>query len=326
MTMNKASSNARASVPEALLAVVAEQSARSVSQDFPVLVDALLAQYQSAADAVILYGSCLRTGELDEGIVDLYVLVDDYKKAYSKRYLAVLNAWLAPNVFYIEVAHQGRTLRAKYAVISSADFEHGARDWFHSYIWARFAQPSRVLYARDDVCRQRVYHALADSLITFLSTGGKALEAEVFTAETIWTRCLMHSYAAELRPESETRARHLVDHNCADFTRLMHAAYPALTEIFTRQPDDDTYLCRNTVRTRRATLWRWRIRRWQGLLLSVLRLSKASLTFRDCLEYAAWKIERHTGTRIEITPRARRFPILWGVKALWYLLRRSSPR
>lgn len=117
--MTFAASELTESPPEALLAIVAEQSMRSVSPDFSILVEALLEQYKTAADAVILYGSCLRTVEMDEGIADLYVLVDDYEKAYDKRYLGVLNAWLAPNVFYIEVPYQGRTLRAKYAVIST---------------------------------------------------------------------------------------------------------------------------------------------------------------------------------------------------------------
>jgi len=326
MSLPYSSSISKESPPQALLETVAEQNTRNVSPDFPILVDALLEHYKTAADAVILYGSCLRTGELDEGIVDLYILVDAYKKAYTKRYLGVVNSWLAPNVFYIEVPHQGRTLRAKYAVISTDDFEKGACYWFHSYIWARFAQPSRVLYVRDETSRQRINKALAHSVITFLSSGSKALENAVFTVEDIWTRCLMLSYAAELRPESETRARHLAEHNLEDFSRLMHAAYPALTEIFTKQSNDDTYLCRNDSRTYRRAKWHWRLRRWQGLMLSVLRLSKASLTFRDCLEYAAWKIERHTGTRIEVTPGSRRFPVIWGLKALWHLLRRNTTR
>ncbi|MDR4521383.1 MAG: hypothetical protein R3E36_12460 [Nitrosomonas sp.] len=312
--------------PKTLLDVVAEHSIRAVSPDFQVLVQALLEEYKTAADAVILYGSCLRSGALDEGIGDLYVLVNDYRAAYAKRYLSTLNAWLAPNVFYLEVPHAGRLLRAKYAVISTPDFEKGARYWFHSYIWARFAQPSRLLYARDEASRQRVYRALAWSVTSFLAAGGKTLENAVFTVDDIWIRCLMLSYAAELRPESETRARHLAEHNHADFAQLMHAASPALSAIFVRQLDSETYLCRNHTRTRRLAVWHWRLRRWQGLMLSILRLSKATLTFRDSLEYAAWKIERHTGTRIEITPRARRFPIIWGLKALWHLLRRSASR
>ena len=314
-------------LPEELITEISAHSTRSVSPDFPILVEALLERYGTAADGVILYGSCLRTGDLDEGIVDLYVLVDNYKNAYAQRYLSLLNAWLAPNVFYLEVSHQGRPLRAKYAVISTADFEKGAQYWFHSYIWARFAQPSRLLFVRDEKNRRRIYNALAHSVITFLASGGKTLETDTYyTVEDIWTRCLMLSYAAELRPEQETRARHLATLNLNDFTQLTKTAYPALTEIFNYQSDGNIYLCKNTTVTRQRALKHWRLRRWQGRILSVLRLSKATLTFRDCLEYAAWKIERHTGINIEITPMLRRHPVIWGFKVMWQLLRRGIIR
>ncbi|PTN12307.1 hypothetical protein [Nitrosomonas aestuarii] len=313
-------------IPEKLIAAVAAQSTRSISSDFPILAEALLERYGTSADGVILYGSCLRTSDLDEGIADLYVLVDDYKNAYTRRHLSLLNAWLAPNVFYLEVSHQDRTLRAKYAVITTAEFEKGAQYWFHSYIWARFAQPSRLLYARDEKNRQRIFNAIAHSVITFLSSGGKTLENNAFTVADIWTRCLMLSYAAELRAEQETRARHLATLNLNDFTQLTETAYPVLTEVFNYQPESGTYLCRNTAATRRLALQHWRLRRWQGRILSVLRLSKATLTFSGYLEYAAWKIERHTGVSVEITPVLRRHPVIWGLKVMWQLLRRGIIR
>lgn len=315
-----------APLPEKLLKTIAAQCMRNVAPDYAVFVNALLERFKTAADAVILYGSCLRTGNLDEGIADLYVLVDDYKHAYTQRYLSLLNAWLAPNVFYLEVSHQGRTLRAKYAVISTADFEKGARFWFHSYIWARFAQPSRLLYTRDDANRQRIYQAFAYSTLTFLRSGMRALENSAFTVEALWTRCLMLSYGAELRPENETRARHLATTNLIDFTQLTRAAYPALTDLLSYQPDSDTYLCQNTPHTRRRALRHWMLRRWQGRVLSILRLSKATLTFRDCLDYAAWKIERHTGVQLEITPWLRRHPIIWGFVVIWQVLRKGAIR
>ena len=36
----------------------------------------------------------------------------------------------------------------------------------------------------------------------------------------------------------------------------------------------------------------------------MLRLTKAAFTFNDSINYAAWKIERHTGVRVEVTPDA----------------------
>ena len=37
---------------------------------------------------------------------------------------------------------------------------------------------------------------------------------------------------------------------------------------------------------------------------------KAAFTFQGAARYAAWKIERHTGVPIEVTPWRERHPIL----------------
>ncbi|MBP6057573.1 MAG: acylglycerol kinase family protein [Nitrosomonas sp.] len=325
-TMTHPIAAAAEQLPIRLINEVAWESNKATSPDLVPLVDMLIMRFGESLDAVILYGSCLHSAiSLDEGIVDLYVIVDNYHKAYPQRYLANLNAWLAPNVFYLEVPHQERILRAKYAVISTHDFERGARFWFHSYIWARFAQPSRLLYCRDDTVREHIYAALAHSVVTFLKSGVSALEAGILDVEEIWTRCLMLTYAAELRAERETRARHLAQTNLGAFTRLTEVAAPMLPGILEKQ-DNGKYRCLTNPQTQRQALWRWRLRRWQGRILSILRLSKATLTFNNSVEYAAWKIERHTGVRVEITPMLRRHPILWGLKVAWQLLRRGVLR
>ena len=313
-------------LPVRLINEVAWESNKAASPDLVPVVDVLIMRFGESLDAVILYGSCLHSSiSLEEGIVDLYVIVNSYHKAYPERYLANLNAWLAPNVFYLEVSHQGRTLRAKYAVISTHDFERGAQFWFHPYIWARFAQPSRLLYCRDDAVRERIYAALAHSVVTFLKSGVSALEAGILDVEEIWTRCLMLTYAAELRSERETRARHLAQANLNALNRLTEVAAPMLQGILEKQ-DNGKYRCLTSPETQRQALWRWRLRRWQGRILSILRLSKATLTFSNSVEYAAWKIERHTGVRVEITPMLRRHPVLWGLKIAWQLLRRGVLR
>jgi hypothetical protein len=67
----------------------------------------------------------------------------------------------------------------------------------------------------------------------------------------------------------------------------------------------------------------WALRTAQGKLLSVARLLKALFTFDGGLDYIAWKLERHSGQRIEIPPRVRRYPLIfvWGL--FWRLYRRG---
>ena len=70
----------------------------------------------------------------------------------------------------------------------------------------------------------------------------------------------------------------------------------------------------------------WAARRVQGTALSILRLLKASFTFDGGLPYLAWKIERHSGVKIEITAFMRRHPRLGAFGALWRTWRRGGFR
>ncbi|MEE8327192.1 MAG: hypothetical protein V3R32_00170, partial [Nitrosomonadaceae bacterium] len=254
-----------------------------------------------------------------------------YSNAYQEHYLRYFNTWLPPNVFYLEVSAQNRIFRAKYAVISMAEFEKGNQYWFHSYLWARFAQPVRLLYARDEIIRQRIYNSLAHAVVAFLRPTIEALGSCVVTVEEIWVKGLTLTYAAELRPERESRARQLTKLNLDEYRHLTECALPSLVGILEKLPQEHQvqgigYRCLADDSERRRSLRRWQLRRWQGRVLSVLRLTKATFTFRDCIDYAAWKIERHTGVNIEVTPRLRRHPVLFGCKVFWKLFRRGVLR
>ena len=101
---------------------------------------------------MLFYGSCLREKQLDGLMLDFYLIVSDYRAAYGKRWLAPANRLIPPNVFYFE--HDG--LVAKYAVLSEEDFSrlNGPGDGSVS-VWARFAQPSRLVWAADEAARER---------------------------------------------------------------------------------------------------------------------------------------------------------------------------
>ena len=114
------------------------------------LLAQLQARHHGAICATLLYGSCLRSGDIYDGLLDLYLVCDDYRAAYRSTLLATANWLLPPNVFYAESTLGGRTLRSKVTVISLADFRRGcSRAWFESYIWGRFAQPTLILHSRD---------------------------------------------------------------------------------------------------------------------------------------------------------------------------------
>src|SRR6187551_2865611 len=104
----------------------------------------------NASRAVLFYGSCLRESHLDGLMLDFYLIVSDYRAAFGKGWFALANRLLPPNVFPFE--HDG--LIAKYAVLSEADFTRLASSATRNVsVWARFAQPSRLMWAADEAAR-----------------------------------------------------------------------------------------------------------------------------------------------------------------------------
>src|SRR6476646_242493 len=103
----------------ALRDLVAEELGLAVDSRVTDFAEAIAARHGGASRAVLFYGSYLREQNLDGLMLDFYLIVSDYRAAYPKRWLAVANRLIPPNVFPAE--HDG--LMAKYAVLSEADFE-----------------------------------------------------------------------------------------------------------------------------------------------------------------------------------------------------------
>jgi len=308
-----------------------DQIRRQIFQPAPpaihALADRLLANYGDAIEAILFYGSCLRTGEDRGGLVDLYVLVDRYRAIEPRRLLAALNRLLPPNVFYIEVPFEDRVVRAKYAVLSLNDFAAGASCWFHSYIWGRFAQPVGLIYACNDQIVEYIQSALVQAVLSFVARVLPRMPA-VFTARDLWRQGLTLSYRAELRAEKPEKLVGLFEAAPHYYEHLTRAALGRLSYPIDIQKENDTY--RYTVsipdHVRRMSQLDWMVRSWQGKLLSVLRLLKGLLTFRGGVDYIFWKIERHSHVKVEVSKRLKRYPLLATCVILWKLYRRGAYR
>lgn len=318
----------------ALLRQVLAQAVMPAPPNIAALAEALRQRFAGQARALLFYGSCRRVGSEASRIVDLYVLVDDYRAAHGNGWEALANRVLAPNVYYLEVSAGAHAVRAKYAVVSMEQFERGTSRWFHPYLWARFAQPCSVLYAADAATHRRVTQAIAQAVRTFASRVLPRLPAQ-FDAEDLWSRGLALTFATELRSERPERVRALYVECAGPFGTLTHALATDLG--WTPQPEaaqtipegnettwsgpafsqSSRYRNPSTPSQIRASRRAWAARRVQGKVLSILRLLKASLTFEGGMSYIAWKIERHSGVKVEITPFMRRFPPLGAISAAW---------
>jgi hypothetical protein len=282
-----------------LKTLVAEELAAPVDPRVTAMARAIAAKHGKASRAVLFYGSCLRQRKLEGLMLDFYLIVSDYRQAYGKRWLAFANRLIPPNVFYFE--HEG--LAAKYAVLSERDFHRlNGPETGSVSVWARFAQPSRLVWASGKRASERVVDAVSRAAPTLLAAAGRREREKPLDW---WRRAFMLTYSAELRAEPRERTVSVVD---ADRERYVRFTEPTAAAIHSEP---------------RAG-WRWR--RIKGKALSLVRLAKASATFAGGAEYIAWKINRHAGTKIELKAWQRRHPLLAGISLLPRLLKSGAIR
>ena len=150
--------------------LVADELAQPVDPRVAAMATAVAARHGAASRVVLFYGSCLREKQLDGLMLDFYLIVSDYRAAYDKPWLARANALIPPNVFPFH--HDG--LAAKYAVLSEADFHRlNGPETRNVSVWARFAQPSRLVWAADDKARAAAVAAVARAAPTLLAAAGR---------------------------------------------------------------------------------------------------------------------------------------------------------
>lgn len=312
---------------DALRAMVAAELQQAVPDAVSAMADVLARRHPCGIAAMLFYGSCLRRGEPREGVLDFYLLVDDYRGFYRRVLPAWANALLPPNVYYAEAVWNGVTLRAKYAVITLSQFERGtARDTVQSSLWARFAQPARLLMPRDASARRRVEAALAEA-VTAMVSAAVPLLGERFDSATLWQTAFRATYGAELRSEGPARAAELY---AADRERYDAVAASALLASGLARPtgagESQRFEATLRARARRRGRLLWALRRPLGKALNLLRLIKGVFTFSGGLDYILWKVERHSGVRIAVGPWQHRHPVLAAPVLAWRLYRRGGFR
>jgi hypothetical protein len=266
--------------------------------------EALAGEYPGAARAVLFYGSCLRHRDLEALMLDFYLIVSGYGAAYGRGWMAAANRLVPPNVFPFE--HQG--LIAKYAVLSEGDFARECSPQARSVsVWARFAQPSRLVWAKDEAARENVIGAVADAGRTlFALTQPMLASGSQNEPLEIYRKGFSLTYGAELRAEKAGKGGSLVDSESSRYARFGEAILAERVPLHS-SPN-------------------WRRMQRKGKLLSLVRLAKASGTYAGGIDYLAWKINRHAGTEIKVAPWQRRWPLLGALILLPRLLKRGVIR
>ena len=309
---------------DVLLSVIGDELRRQPSPAVVEFAARLAARAAGKVVAVLFYGSALRTGAVD-GVLDYYVLLDHVRAWPAAWPARFANRLLPPNVSYVEESIAGSTLHAKVAVMSLSQFERGmlARS-IDTTLWARFSQPCACVFARPRDGLAAVTAALRQATLTAAQWAawlgparGQALD--------YWRALYARTYGAELRVESALRGPELIDGESARYARLLPAAWQSLGIAFDAGADG-MLQPRLDGRVRRQAVRRWARRRRLGKLLNLLRLVKAAFTFEGAMDYVVWKVERHSGVRIEPGPWQRRHPLLAAPWLYWRMRRQQLLR
>lgn len=286
----------------------------------------------AGAAAVLFYGSCLRRGTT-EGVLDFYVLVDGYRAAHASALQAALGWLLPPNVFYFEQEVGGERLRAKYAVLSTRHFLRAARGRsVDARIWSRFCQPARLVWARDAAARGAALEAVRAATLTAVERMLSWLPGDEpvqrFEPAELWTTAFRETYRAELRGEKAETIDAIYAAQPARFDAVAVAALRVLEArgklrlLAVGRELEVASDPERRARARRA----WRLRRPFAKAFAIAALVKTPATFDGWVDYAIFKVERHSGVRIELSERQRRRPLLHAVPILIRLLRQGVLR
>ncbi|MBL0922840.1 MAG: hypothetical protein IBJ12_00015 [Sphingomonadaceae bacterium] len=304
-----------------LMQMIAEELAVPALPQVRAFAAHIAAQYPDAARAVLFYGSCLRSEELEGQMLDFYLIVSDYDAAYDSKALAKWNRRLPPNVFPFQ--HDG--LMAKVAVLDEKDFHDLNRQGASAVsVWARFAQPSRLVWAADDTARRMAATAISGAAPTLLNAALAFTEREVDVLD-LWQSGFRMTYDAELRAERRDRPASVIEFDPERYERFGLAALQH-TPIANELRGNKVHILSDPQSRIMQERNRWPALRRNGKLLTVARLAKAAFTYAGGIDYLAWKINRHAGTEIEIKPWQRRWPLVAALFLVPKLLAKGAVR
>lgn len=304
----------------ALLAARATEPNRDLR--LQALADRLVAAGDGHVAALLFFGSRRSGARTDSfSAYDLFVLVDDHGRFYRAlrragavtrppALLALAGGFLPPSQVSFRAERDGEGLHAKCAVLTARQFERetGPRRHDHFCV-ARLFQATQLLYAREEQARLLVLAGLEHAHRLTLTWGGPWLPSSFDVAD--YTRALLDlSLRAEVRPEPAGRSRQLWEAQ----SEYLLAVY---AQLLRERAEAGELLEQGQGRYRLArppsAFGRARVRAYfaWSLLRATARWAKHILTFEGWLDYIARKATRHTGQEVELSPRERRWPLVF---------------
>jgi hypothetical protein len=274
-------------------------------------------------DGLVFFGS-RRTGAARANVwsaYDVFVIVARYRPFYEAmrragqsgkgaRLLSLASRWLPPTQYSIRV--EGSPVHVKASVIRTDTFhrETSPRRRDHFCI-GRLFQPSRILYAKDDVTRA----ALVDDLVSAHEATwqwSRPWLPPAFDADGYGGNALKVSMSWEVRPEPPGRAEALWEAQRKEQGPVFEALLSELAargELVPATGAEGFWGPARPVSARETFRLKLYFRR--SIARSTTRWLKHVVSFEGWLDYILRKANRHGGEPLELSERERRLPLIY---------------
>ena len=275
--------------------------------------------------AVLHYGSRAQGRQpREDSAYDFFIVVDDYRAAYESLAASVgtsysaglataLSHVLPPNVIAI-VDREGGGRRAKCCVISLAEFKRACsprrRDHF---VQGRLFQFVVFAWTRNTAAASEVAAAIEEARAATFIWGRPSLP-DRFTVDQYVHAVLARSLDGEIRPEVGDHAKTLAEAQ-RDALRSIYGpllqSLAARGELVTEGAGTAGTIYRQRVPPTRLDRWRVRWYFQRSKARTTARLLKHVVLYEGWLDYIVRKIERSGDSKIELTRREQRWPLIF---------------
>lgn len=285
------------------------------------LAEALAEAAGPGVRAVLMYGShLLRAKPGRHSAYDLVILVDAYGPFYRQlkasgeihrpaSMFTALAAVLPPNVIAF-TPDEGREGMAKCLVVRTDHFERalGPRPRDH-FLLGRMIQKVALVWSRSPADEAWVEDLLRQGRARILTWMAPYLEGDFDVAE-LGRRVLEVCYGGEIRPEAANRSATVFEAQRDHFaSALAPGVAAAVADGRLESLGAGRYRLASPPALGVRLYWRWHFLR--SKVRSTARWVKHVMTFDNWLPYIVRKVERRTGSRVELTRLERRWPVVF---------------
>lgn len=272
--------------------------------------------------AIVFFGSRKTRAQPDAWSAhDYFVLTRRYLGFYrglravgalrrAPRLAAALNAVLPPNQISLRGRDAtGEPWHAKCAVIELDRFvSEASRRRRDHFVLGRLCQPVEIVFSESVETRRELLDALVSAHeLTF--SWVRPWLPEGFDATAYCRTMLRVSLTQEIRPEPGERADALLAAQAHDLLPVYERLLQDLEARGELTRTGESYALARPVSSGER-LWLRLYFGW-SLVRATARWAKYVITFDGWLDYIVRKAERHGGEKILLTPRERRFPLIF---------------